>query len=172
MIGKAISNKCLPVGRHHRSLVILLFNLTVGSYPEITALIPNCHAPESCPFLHGNPVDSQVGASSSALILLRIFTSSRSFYLFLFSCRQLSTWEVEIYSKTMVWIGLLWLQCIELAFATLLPNKWLTSLGPQENGRALVVAFLFSPLAKQNLAFFSLTYLPFSPTPPFFQGIL
>lgn len=113
MIGKAIFNKCLPVGHHHRSLVILLFNLTTGSYPEI-ALIPNCYVPGSCPFLYGNP-----GGLPSGCRLFRphpysyFYLEQIFFYLFLFSCRQLSLWEVE----TMVWIGILWLQCIELAFA-------------------------------------------------------
>lgn len=63
MIGKAIFNKCLPVGCHHRSLVILLFNLSAGSSPETIALIPNCLALGSCPFLRGNLVNSRVGAS-------------------------------------------------------------------------------------------------------------
>lgn len=68
MIGKAIFHKCLPVGCQHRSLVILLFNLSTGSYPEIIALIPNCLAPGSCPFLHGHPVNSQVDASPALFL--------------------------------------------------------------------------------------------------------
>lgn len=68
MIGKAIFHKCLPVGCQPRSLVILLFNLSTGSDPEIIALIPNCLAPGSCPFLHGHPVNSQIGASPALFL--------------------------------------------------------------------------------------------------------
>lgn len=113
MIGKAVPNKCLPVGRHHTSLVILLFNLTVGSYPEITALIPNHHAPGTCPFLHGNRVNSRVGARSSTVPTLpphppSYFYSEEIF--FTCSCSAVGSrahGNLKNTAKTIGWIGLL-----------------------------------------------------------------